>query len=346
MAEIPQRIDRLRGTLLGTALGDALGLPMEGLSSKQIEKRFGPAIGRYHLCGRTGFVSDDTEQSALVAQALVRGGEAPGEIERAFRRSLAGWFLRLPFGIGFSTLRACLLLCLGFRRTGIRSAGNGCAMRSAIVGSHWSSDADKRIEIGRRLARVTHTDSRAIEAALFIAELAARCARSGPDTSRQELVEESGHVLRSPELRSAIALAAELDAQGSATPAAAKRLGNTGFAVHTLGLVTFCFQRHGGQPLPAVQQAIAAGGDTDTIAAIVGALVGALHGESGLPGELIAAIHDGPFGPSHLRALADELAGPVSERRAPRWSALAALLRNLALYPVVLAHGLRRLWPF
>ena len=76
--------------------------------------------------------------------------------------------------------------------------------------------------------------------------------------------------------------------------------------------------------------------------------MGALHGEAGLPGELIARIHDGPFGPSHLRALAvclgQVLAGipcPV-----PRYSCTAALARNLALYPVILGHGFRRLVPF
>ena len=75
---------------------------------------------------------------------------------------------------------------------------------------------------------------------------------------------------------------------------------------------------------------------------------GALHGEAGLPVELLAKIHDGPFGPTHLRALARCLAGihegqPVP---VPAYSAPAALLRNLALWLVILAHGFRRVLPF
>jgi len=62
---------RLAGTLLGTAVGDALGLPCEGLSAARIARRFGRA-DRFRLLGRTGYVSDDTEQSALVAQSLAR----------------------------------------------------------------------------------------------------------------------------------------------------------------------------------------------------------------------------------------------------------------------------------
>ena len=92
----------IEGVLLGTAVGDALGLPMEGLSAGVIEKRF-RHLDRYQLFLGRGWVSDDTEQSALVAQSLVVGR---GELEptvRAFRRSMVGWFLRLPWGIGWAT---------------------------------------------------------------------------------------------------------------------------------------------------------------------------------------------------------------------------------------------------
>jgi hypothetical protein len=64
--------DRIVGALLGTAVGDALGLAAEGMSARQIARRWG-RLDRYRFLGRRGFVSDDTEQSALV-----------------------GWFWRLP----------------------------------------------------------------------------------------------------------------------------------------------------------------------------------------------------------------------------------------------------------
>ena len=54
--------DRLAGTLLDTALGDALGLPCEGMSARSIARRFG-RVDRFRLLAKTGFVSDDTEQS-------------------------------------------------------------------------------------------------------------------------------------------------------------------------------------------------------------------------------------------------------------------------------------------
>src|SRR5258708_29490642 len=163
---------RVAGTLLGTALGDALGLPCEGMSAKRIARRFGK-LDRYRLLGRTGYVSDDTEQSALVAQSLAGFPAAPDRCARAFRRSLVGWFWRLPWGIGMATIRSCFRTMLGFSRTGVRSAGNGSAMRAAVIGAYFHDRPDQRRAFGTAIATSTHTDDRAVQGALFVAELAA-----------------------------------------------------------------------------------------------------------------------------------------------------------------------------
>jgi ADP-ribosylglycohydrolase len=336
--------DRLVGTLLGVALGDALGLPCEGMSARAIERRFG-RVERFRLLGSTGFVSDDTEQSALVAQSLLRGAGDPLRVAAAFRRSLVGWFFRLPFGIGLATVRACLRACVGLRRTGVRSAGNGAAMRAAIVGT-FLRDAGVRQAQGRALAEVTHTDPRAVEGALFVAEVAS-AASSGSADSRLAIFDEAARVVVEPSLLAALGKARSLAERGAATAEAAAGLGTTGFVIHTVPFAAFVFLRRGGEPLDAIAEAISAGGDTDTIAAIVGGWVGALHGAAALPQELVAKIQDGPFGPSHLRALGEALAHVAAGGAAeiPRYSVLGALLRNLLLYPVVIAHGLRRLVP-
>lgn len=126
--------ETLAGTLVGTALGDALGLPCEGMTARAIARRFGK-VRRFRLLGSTGFVSDDTEQAALVAQCLARHPEDAAECARAFRRALLGWFLRLPWGVGLATVRACLRILLGRDPSGVRSAGNGAAMRAGILGA-------------------------------------------------------------------------------------------------------------------------------------------------------------------------------------------------------------------
>lgn len=338
--------DRLLGSLLGTALGDALGLCCEGMSARAIARRFG-RVGRFHLLGRTGYVSDDTEQSALVAQCLAHHPRDPAAFRRRFRRALLGWFLRLPFGIGLATLRACCRILVGLSRSGVASAGNGAAMRAAVVGVFFRDDPAARREVGATLAQVTHVDPRAVEGALYVAEVAAAAARSPAGAAPAECLQAGAAVVTEPSLLSALSAARALAERGAPTSEAAEALGNTGFILHTAALASFCFQRFGADPLAALQEVISAGGDTDSIGAIVGAWAGALHGAAGLPAELVAQIHDGPFGPTHLRALAADLeAARAGRPLAPaRYSVLAALLRNLLLYPVVLGHGLRRLLP-
>lgn len=344
--------DRLRGVLLGTAIGDALGLPFEGMSAAAIARRAAP-LDRYRLFGARGFVSDDTEQSALVAQSLARHPRARAECVRALERSLLGWFARLPWGIGWGTLRACVRIALRMNRTGVASAGNGAAMRSAIVGAFFFDDPATRRSFADAFARVTHVDARAVEGARFVAELAAHAVRASADDDRDGLVATARGAVEEPSLGRAIDDARALARDGASVDIAVRTLGSSGFVVHSVAIAAYAFARFGDDPSRAIANVIRAGGDTDTNAAIVGSWVGALHGERGLPARLVADLHDrDPFagagrtlaGPSHLRALADDLArarsvGEAASARAEfAWP--SALLRNALLYPIVLAHGL------
>jgi ADP-ribosylglycohydrolase len=322
------------------------------MTAKGIARRFG-RLDRFRLVGSVGFVSDDTEQSALIAQSLLRHPDDPERCARAFQRSLLGWFCRLPWGIGWGTVRACCRIALGFRPSGVRSAGNGAAMRAAIVGMFFQDhdQAELRLTFGRSLAQVTHRDERAVEGALYVAELAAACGRSrvnDPDRSLAACQKIARAVVTHPELGPAIDRARDLALAGASVPEAASQCGTSGYIVHTVAFATFCFLRQGDEPMTALGDAIAAGGDTDSIAAILGAWLGAYHGDSCWPADLLARMHDGPFGPSHLRALANGLA----QRRAggpgqsPSYSTVGALVRNLVIIPVILGHGFRRLLPF
>lgn len=334
------RADRIAGILLGTAIGDALGLPCEGLSAGRIGKRFHP-LDRYRFFFGSGYVSDDTEQSALVAQSIARGAGEPAACLRHFRRALCGWFLRLPWGIGFSTLRACLRLCLGFRRTGVHSAGNGAAMRSAVVGGHLPNDSARRRDLTTALAEVTHTDPRAVAGANFVADLAAACVRCN-DGSRARCFDEALESVEEPDLRRRLEAVRQHYRSDTDDEDAAEAIGTTGFVLESVPLAAYFFLADG-DPLQSLGRCIAVGGDTDTNAAMLGGWLGALHGASRMPGGLVERLQVGPFGREHLFGLARAVAEGTP---APRFFWPNAMLRNLALYPVVLAHGCRRLVPW
>jgi ADP-ribosylglycohydrolase len=236
-------------------------------------------------------------------------------------------------------VRACCRIALGLSRSGVDSAGNGAAMRAAVVGAFLPDPALRRAT-SDALARVTHVDPRAVEGARYVAEVAAAPRnRSTADVCTAALA-----VVDEPSMRAALTRAIALATAGAERDVAATELGTTGFVVHTLGFATYAFVRWGDDPLRAIQETIAAGGDTDSIGAIVGAWGGSRCGVGWIPAPLLDHLHDGPFGPTHLRSLANDLA--AGHGLTARYSPLAAMLRNLALYPVVLAHGFRRLIPW
>lgn len=344
----PDVQERLAGVLLGTALGDALGVPAERLSARAISRRWG-RVDRFHFLGQVGFVSDDAEQAALLAQSLAHAPDDPDRCAALFRRAMVGWFLRLPWGVGLATIRSCARAMVGIRRSGVPSAGNGAAMRAAVVGVFYVEQPERRRESGRALAEVTHTDPRGLEGALYVAELAAACARTTPGNDLRPLHGAARVMVTNTVLLTALDRAAELAEAGASIDQAAAEIGTSGYVVHTVPLALFCFLRSGNkEPLEVLVEAISAGGDTDSIAAIVGGWLGALHGARGLPADLLARIHDGPFGPTHLRALAACLSAIRTGDRppVPGYSPAAALARNLLLYPVVLGHAARRALPF
>src|SRR5689334_13508411 len=165
------QIEQITGAILGTAVADALGLPREGLSRRRAQRLFGNApLGHRFLFGR-GMVSDDTEHTCLVGQALLRAPDDPDAFARSLAWRLRLWLLGLPAGTGWATLRAVGKLWLGFppSRRGVGSAGNGPAMRAALLGTCLGHDRDRLRAYVRASTRLTHTDPRAERGAFLVA---------------------------------------------------------------------------------------------------------------------------------------------------------------------------------
>lgn len=343
-------LDKIRGVLFGTALGDALGFPCENLSQKRINQIFG-RVQSFRILGDIGYCTDDTEQTALLATAILRSGGEKSKCTSYFKRSLAGWFLRMPFSAGMATLKACAKILLLIPNSGVKSAGNGSAMRAAILGVVFWENAGERTELGTAISRITHTDDRAIEGALFCASFAAILSKLPNDTSAQVVLKSCKNIVdsvRNEELKLALKTAISLVESETSKESAIKQLRTTGYVVHTLSFALYCTLRFGDSPFEAIVEAVNSGGDADSIGAITGAWIGAWHGASQLPNDLIAKINDGPFGKTHLEILARNLNAKMKGQtyEIPGYNWIHACLRNLLFIPVLLAHILRRAVPF
>lgn len=345
----------LAGCLLGTALGDAIGLPCEGLTRRRAA-RFLPRpphpLRHAFLLGR-GMVSDDTEHACIVAQALIASGFEPAAFRRELASRMRWWLLGLPAGVGLATLRATLKLWFGFgaERSGVFSAGNGPAMRAAILGAAAGEKPALR-ELVKASTRLTHTDPKAERAALAVA-LAAKAACGG-ETDPERYLRELREVLRGEEdeLLEWTARAAASARAGEETAAFADSIGLsrgvTGYAYHTVPVVLHAWFRFPGDFAQAIEAVVRCGGDTDTTAAIAGGIVGAGVGKEGLPAEWLAGLCEWPRTVAWMKGLGgalERVARNGAPERPPRLPAWGVLARNLFFLAVVLLHGFRRLLP-
>ncbi|MCO6042487.1 ADP-ribosylglycohydrolase family protein [Aeoliella sp. ICT_H6.2] len=339
------------GCLLGTAVGDAAGLRCEGLSPRRARRLYGDTVQPTLLLGR-GMCSDDTEHTVMVARALAQVCEDPDEFEAMFARQLRPWLLTMPAGIGLATLRSCLKLLVGVppSHSGVFSAGNGPAMRAALLGVCAKSEQECR-ELVRRSTRVTHTDPTAEEGAWVVAE-AARLAVCGRGATPLEFVENIEGQLQGDELRRCLGGLCQSLKTGL-TPAEFAQSqgwsrGVSGYVNHTVPAALYCWVATPNDFRQAVTSAVHLGGDADSVAAITGAIAGANLGAEAIPREWIDRLGEWPRNVKWLEQLAEALSVKLSGAEANQlpsmhWPATAA--RNVLFAAVVLLLGFRRLFP-
>jgi len=344
----------LQGCLLGTAAGDSVGLPFENLSRRSVGALMREPL-RQSLVGGWGLVSDDTEHSVMVLLSLQGAVEDESRFARALARRLRWWMAALPPGVGSATVRSVFKLWLGVSpaRSGVASAGNGAAMRAAVLGVVFAGDPDRLRTFVRASTHVTHRDPRALEAALAVAVAAACAARRVPSSTsmarhaawRDAFAGVSADL--PPMSAELVSLQAAIDADQSLARFAETigcADGVSGYALHTVPVALLAWMRHGDDFRAAVTETIRCGGDTDSTAAIVGGLVGAGVGVDGVPREWTGRLLEWPRNGAWMRGLCVALASrrrfthPLAECAHWPWQ----LLRNLAMLIVVLGVWVRR----
>ena len=354
--------EALEGCLLGTAAGDMLGLPFENLSRAHVARLLREPLEQSLFLGR-GLISDDTEHTVMVARSLLEERHDASRFARRFAARLRWWLLSAPPGVGGATARGVVKLWLGFppSRSGVRSAGNGPAMRAALIGVLCGDDHERLASLTRASTALTHTDDRAYDGALLVA-CAAACARAVRGRTPLEALAE----LRARHARArsgeAGSLTGVVDAMRDALVRGmdvgdyARSLGCgdgvTGFVMHTVPVAIYAWLVHSGDFRRAITEVVRCGGDTDSVAAITGAIVGASLGPAAIPATWLARTLEYPGTVARLRRLARQLADAERSGRASVTTirdrlAEAAwwpwmLVRNLAMFVLLIGVLVRR----
>ncbi|HEV8264058.1 MAG TPA: ADP-ribosylglycohydrolase family protein [Gemmatimonadales bacterium] len=280
----PQLVSRARGALLGLVAGNQLGVPTERLGTPDAIRQAFPN-GMWDLAPppKNSPYDDDAAMTLLLGESLV---ECKGFDATDVARRWVKWMKVDGRGIGATTRRALTLIERGkepFEAGGLvhqenprGSAGNGSVMRCVPVGLRYHDDLDRLLRVSTQQAAITHADERCTWGAAAV-NLAVRELLHG----NIYFIDEVLHRLRdrAPRLLVDAIHRVPREAQED-LPITVK--GEAGYVVHCVE-IAFWFVTHDRLLEDALVYLAQAGGDTDTNAAVAGALLGARYGETALP---------------------------------------------------------------
>ena len=318
------RFSRAYGALAGLALGDALGMPTQAMSPAQIRAVYGRITGLvdgdasqpYAPGMPAGSVTDDTEQALLVASLLVRGrGSSSGRVALnavEFAHALLAWEdSMIERGsldlLGPSTKAALERVRAGEDPLTVGGEGttNGAAMRVTPIGIAVSTaDPEAFADAVWSSCQVTHATRQGFQSAALVAaavSMGIDAARS-PSLDLRSLLwkavtyvdslPERGAWTPDPDVVAATRRAMQLVANpaSSSLECLVEQVGTSVASAHAIPMAFALLAR---VPSPqALLDAANIGGDTDTIGAIAGAILGAALGVQVLPTDSLTMIEE------------------------------------------------------
>ncbi len=304
------RLSRAYGAFAGLALGDALGMPTQAMSPEQIRAVYGRVTGLvdgdvsqpYAPGMPAGSVTDDTEQALLIASLLVRGGgSSSGRVALDagdFSHALLAWEdSMIERGsldlLGPSTKAALERVRAGEDPLTVGGLGttNGAAMRVTPIGIAVSTaDPEAFADAVWSSCQVTHATRQGFQSAALVAA-AVSLALDWPEASASDMttllwkavsyvesLPERGAWTPDPDVVAATRRAMQLVANpaSSSLECLVEQIGTSVASAHAIPMAFALLAR---DPSPrALLDAANLGGDTDTIGAIAGAILGSVLG--------------------------------------------------------------------
>jgi ADP-ribosylglycohydrolase/protein-tyrosine phosphatase len=305
------------GCVLGGAIGDAMGHPTEFLSMGEIRRRWGAS-------GVTGFelwwdrggarfapYTDDTQMAEAVLISLLASREQNEDLDAAMRRMGAAFveWSRAPQGGHRAPGNACMSGARALARGvpwneagGATAGGCGSVMRAYPFGLVFSNDLAQAERWSVAHSQLTHRDPIALAASAAMAVGVARIVRG--ERTRDVLSEMVAAACRYS-ARTAQMMSQALDEAWSGVGPEVTLDRNRGWAAHeAIAAAVYVVARHPDDARAAILEGANTPGDSDSIATLAGALVGARVGIEGLPAEWVRDVER----TSELTALAERIA--------------------------------------
>lgn len=312
---MPPHRDQFSGCLIGQCLGDAVGFVVEGYSPVASERyvedylrteRAGE-FGRFPF--PFGQYSDDSQLARELMQSYVaRGRFDPADYAERIKRIFID---KRIVGFGYSTKEAAKRLCLGISweesGTPPPAAGNGSAMRAGPVGLFFFDNAQMLIQAAHDQGRITHKDPRSSAGAVAVSgavALVIRAEKVNPELFLSTLADWT-HTISSDfsdqlrNLREWLHLPPE-EAANVISQAGIESdyidddewKGISGYVIPSVLWSIYAFLRTPDDYWETICTAISGGGDTDTTAAMAGAISGAYLKIGAIPSRLTGYITD------------------------------------------------------
>lgn len=292
------------GCLVGTATGDALGARREGRGMSTSEDIVSLAEKPGQL-----IYTDDTHMTIGITESLIASKGFNGEhMAQTFIKNYETQPWR-GYGPGPPRIFGMIKSGEAWHSAANRlyrggSFGNGSAMRVAPAGLLHSRNLEKLREIAYESSSITHFHELAREGAALQACAVALAVNtpSDEDIDREAFLSELQNFLHNQSYKERVAQIRELLGQQDKSKVVAV-LGNGIEAPRSVPTAIYCFLRQPQFYEDAVIYAISLGGDTDTIAAMAGAISGAYLGIEAIPSEWRAKLENKEY----IEALAEDL---------------------------------------
>lgn len=304
---------RALGAFYGLALGDALGMPTQSMSRTSIREDYGaidgllPAGPRQLIAAGmpAGSVTDDTEQAVLLAELLIEG---QGHFDAlAFAQRLITWEHGMEARgsldlLGPSTKAAVKRLTDGSpaSESGRFGSTNGAAMRITPVGIAFdASDLTSFVDAVTRASEVTHNTSIGIAGAAAVGAAVSAGIRGGTLSEAIKVAigaaaegERRGHWVAGGQISARLRWATQyLASMPSARHAdTVETVIGTSVASQESVVAALAIASVSADPWESVCLAAGIGGDTDTIAAMSGAVLGSVQGFDAWPASALHTV--------------------------------------------------------